>query len=270
MQVKATVLVDNNEGLSLAAEWGFSLLIEYSGRKILLDTGKSAAFAENAERLSIDLADVDYAVLSHAHYDHSDGMADFFSRNDKAAFCLRVGTEENCYSGYGADRHYIGIKQGVLSQFENRIKYVDGCYKLFEGAYLLPHIYDMTEAGKRARMYLYRNGEWQIDRFQHEQSLVLETERGLVVFNSCCHGGADTVIKEAAEYFGVGVYALVGGLHLFRLGKADIISMAEKLRETGVQRIVTGHCTGDTAMEILKCELPHKVEQIYSGYVVQF
>lgn len=270
MQIKATVLVDNNDGEGLTPEWGLSFFIEYNGRKILLDTGKSENFAENAEKLGIDLSVVEYGVLSHAHYDHADGMGAFFEHNSCADFYLRSGTEENCYSGDGEDRHYIGIKKGTLERYSDRIRYVSGCFELFTGAYLVPHIYDMRKAGARAKMYLYNDGEWHIDCFGHEQSLVLETENGLVVFNSCCHGGADVIIKEAAEALGGKVCALIGGLHLFRSEDKEVTEMAKALRETGVKRIVTGHCTGDRAMELLKNELKDTVEQMYTGKIVEF
>lgn len=76
--MKVTVLVDNLRNGPLKGEWGLSFLIEYEKWKILLDTGASGLFARNARRLGIDLGEVDHAVLSHAHYDHSDGMSAFF------------------------------------------------------------------------------------------------------------------------------------------------------------------------------------------------
>lgn len=41
------------------------------------------------KKIEFDIADVDYAVLSHAHYDHSIGMPEFFELNDKARFYIR-------------------------------------------------------------------------------------------------------------------------------------------------------------------------------------
>ena len=79
--MKATVLVDNIGNENTAGEWGLSFFIEYGGRKVLLDAGASGLFAENAHKLGISLAETDYAVLSHAHYDHADGMAEFFGQN---------------------------------------------------------------------------------------------------------------------------------------------------------------------------------------------
>ena len=82
--MKATVLVDNIGTEDLAGEWGLSFFIEFRGKKVLLDAGADGLFAENASKLGISLNEADYAVLSHAHYDHADGMAEFFALNTKA------------------------------------------------------------------------------------------------------------------------------------------------------------------------------------------
>ncbi len=269
MDIRATVLIDNTAPDALLSEWGLSVYIEYRGHKVLLDAGKSGGFAENAQSLGIDLAAAEYGVLSHAHYDHADGMEEFFLRNSKAKFCLREGTEENCYSGEGEDRHYIGIKHGTLAAYRDRLLFCGAEHKLFEGAWLLSHRRDMTAAGRLAHMYLLNGDDWSVDCFSHEQSLVFDTQKGLVVFNSCCHGGADIVIEEAGEALGKDVYALVGGLHLFRSDDEYVTDMMQRLRKTGVKRIITGHCTGERALEMLKNGLSDVVEEMSSGYVFE-
>lgn len=64
-------LMDNRAREGFAAEHGLSLWIEAAGKKLLFDAGESGAFAENAQRLGIELAQADAAVLSHGHYDHA-------------------------------------------------------------------------------------------------------------------------------------------------------------------------------------------------------
>lgn len=73
----ATVLTDNIANGELKGEWGLSIYIEYNGKNILLDIGASDLFAKNAKKLGKSIEAIDYAVLSHAHYDHSDSMATF-------------------------------------------------------------------------------------------------------------------------------------------------------------------------------------------------
>ena len=124
--MKAVILVDNLTKGMLKKEWGLSVYIEHDGRRILLDTGASGAFAENAEALGISLEKVDAGVLSHAHYDHADGMAEFFARNETAPFYLRKGAGEDCYSRKWIFHRYIGIHRGFLSRFRDRIRYAGG------------------------------------------------------------------------------------------------------------------------------------------------
>ena len=82
--MKATVLADNIGSENLPGEWGLSIYIEAAELNILLDCGASSLYRQNAESLGLEIAAVDLAVLSHAHYDHADGMADFFQHNQKA------------------------------------------------------------------------------------------------------------------------------------------------------------------------------------------
>ena len=82
--MKIKVLMDNLPAANFLNEWGLSIYIEYGDKKILLDTGASEAFSHNAEVAGVDLSQVDVAVLSHAHYDHSDGMEAFFEQNKKS------------------------------------------------------------------------------------------------------------------------------------------------------------------------------------------
>ena len=120
--LKMTVLADNNAVLPLKGEWGLSILIEADGQRILLDTGQSGIFAQNAQELGIDLRGVDAGVLSHAHYDHSDGMDVFFDLNGKAPFYVSEGSSENCIGKNDDGSYkYIGIRRGILEKYADRI-----------------------------------------------------------------------------------------------------------------------------------------------------
>lgn len=267
----ATILIDNITKNELMAEWGLAVFLEYEGHKILLDTGTTGGFLKNAEAMGIDISQVEYGVLSHAHYDHSDGLADFFEKNQTAKFYIREGSAENCYSKQGMLPKYIGIHKGYLKRFEDRIVYVSGDYELLPGVVLLPHkTPGLSKIGRKAGMYVQKGLRFLPDAFDHEQSLVFDTERGLVIFNSCSHGGADNIIKEViATWPEKKIYALIGGFHLFRSSDEEVRALAARVRETGIEKIYTGHCTGDRAMEILKEELGDRAEQLYTGLKIE-
>ncbi len=269
----ARVLVDNLTRDSLACEWGLSFYIEYNGHKLLLDTGASGNFVKNAENLGIYLENVEYGVLSHAHYDHADGMPAFFALNNDAKFYLRKGTAENCYGKKNYFQYkYNGIQPGILDNYAERIEYVEGDYELLEGVYLIPHkTVGLEKIAKRVKLFVKENGKMFPDDFAHEQSLVFDTPEGLVIFNSCSHGGVDNIIREIEMTFpDKKIRAVIGGFHLYKSTEAEVRAFAWRVRETGIEKLITGHCTGDEAFKVLKEELGDVVDQMYTGMEIKF
>lgn len=270
--MKATVLVDNIGNDIAKGEWGLCIYIEYNGKKILLDAGASKLFSENAEKMNLSLREIDYGVLSHAHYDHADGIREFFQINDKAKFYLRDACKENCYAKKWIFSRYIGISKGLLNDYKDRIQFVSGDYSIMEGVSLIGHkTRGLSYIGKAEKMYLKEGKRWKPDDFSHEQSLVFDTPEGIVIFNSCSHGGADHIINEvAATYAGKKVLALIGGFHLFNKSETYVRNLAKRMEATGIQHIYTGHCTGEKAFGILRDELGDKVRQLKVGLVMEF
>ncbi len=269
--MQITVLVDNLAPETLLCEWGLSFYITFEGENYLLDMGGSGAFAENADRLGISLADVKCAFLSHAHYDHSDGMDAFFERNKTAPLYIREGTLENCYGKNAEDMlHYIGIKEGSLTRYADRIRYASGDEEISPGVYLVPHKTEgLEKVGERVGMKIRIGDRYETDTFRHEQSLVFRTDKGLVVFNSCSHAGPDVIIREISRTFpGEHIFAYLGGLHQFRSSRYEVQQLADLLKEQDVDHIYTGHCTGDEAFGILHETLGDKIVQFCSGYQV--
>ena len=119
-------------------------------------------------------------------------------------------------------------------------------------------------------MCIRHGNVWREDDFSHEQSLVMETERGLVVFNSCSHAGADVILSEVAEAFPTQrLYAVIGGFHLFEASEEAVRQFAGRLKKTGVEKIITGHCTGEQSFAILKEELGDAIMQLYTGMTLE-
>ena len=270
--LKITVLIDNIAPEGLICEWGLSILIEADGRKILLDTGESGQFVRNAATLQTDLPEVDVGILSHAHYDHADGMEAFFACNDRAEFLLRKGCRENCFGIRDGVHRYNGIREGTLSRFADRIRFVSGVFQVDEGIWLLPHrAADYTQIARRSELFVMENGRVRPEDFAHEQSLVIETEKGLVVFNSCSHTGVKNILTDVREMLGErNVYAYVGGLHLYKLTDAELSVLADELADSGISQILTGHCTGEHAFAFLRQRLGEQIRQISAGFTCVF
>lgn len=270
--MKVTVLIDNIATDGLVQEWGLSVLAEYGGKAVLLDTGASKRFLDNAQRLEADLSQVDYGVLSHTHYDHADGMEAFFRVNQKADFYIREGGGENCYFRWFVFSKYIGIAKGMLEKWHDRIRYVKGDYQLDEGIWLIPHkTPGLDQIGRKNHMYVKRDRQWMADDFSHEQSLVFAAKEGLVICNSCSHGGAGNIIREVQATFpNHKICAIIGGFHLYQTSENEVRKLADEIRSTGIERVYTGHCTGDKAYAILQEELGSCLTQIRTGMVITF
>ena len=279
--MKVQVLIDNISSFTegerprkLFGEWGLSVYVEFEGKRYLLDTGASHLFAKNAGVMGVDLSKVDIGILSHAHYDHANGMAKFFALNKTAPFYVRKGVAENCYHAHKlfgrlTYHEYIGIHKGWLKRFADRIRYAEGDMQIAPNVYLVPHkTAGLENIGERAHLSVKENGKFRYDSFDHEQSLVFDTPQGLFVMNSCSHAGADNIVKEIEATFpGKKIYALLGGFHLFRYKDDVVRAFAERLRALDVQKIYTGHCTGDRAYAILHDVLGDRVQQMRCGMV---
>ena len=271
-RLEMTVLIDNIAAEPLVGEWGLSILIDADGRRILLDTGASGLFAQNAACLGIDLDSVDTGVLSHAHYDHADGMDTFFSINRGAPLWAREGTRENCFGVKDGALRYIGIHRGFLDQYAARVQYARGVHALADGIWLIPHRpADYSPIALRNDLYTVDGSARRADDFSHEQSLVIETRRGLVVFNSCSHTGMSNILADIRQMLGRGdVWAYVGGLHLYNLTDDGLDALCRELERTSIAHIFTGHCTGDHAFRFLEARLGGRIAQFCSGFRYRF
>ncbi len=280
--MKITVLMENTaaEGCGLTPEHGLSLYIEYRGKKLLLDAGSSGKFADNALVLGVDLSAVELAALSHGHYDHADGLRRFFQVNGRAKVYIRPGAAGPYFARDPDAYRFIGIGRDIWENSRDRFEEVEGVYALAEGAWLVPEtVRDPTFAGQAADLLVKRGeDDFVPDDYRHEQSLVLEGERGLAVFNSCSHGGVVNIVQGVLEQFpGKKVFAVVGGFHMFSRGKSGmnctpeyVFRVADALKELGVEEIYTGHCTGDAALGLLRERFGPGCRALATGQVLNF
>ena len=272
MKTVMSVVIDNKACNGLKGEWGLSIVVDYKGKKILVDAGASDLFIDNMAKMNIDIRDIDYAMLSHAHFDHANGIPAFFKKNDKAKFYIRETTKDNCYAKRLFFYKYIGIPKRMMDEYADRIEVVSGDYKLMDGVYLLPHkTANLENIGKKEKMYLKTDNGYVFDNFAHEQSLVVDTDKGLVIINSCSHGGAVNIINEVKNTFkDKHIYGIIGGFHLYNKKDAEVLEVAECIKDTGIEFVCTGHCTEERAYNILKGVLKDKLIQLHSGLIMEF
>ncbi len=278
--MKVTVLVENTrleDRTDLDAEHGLSLHIERQGQQILFDTGASDAFRRNAERLGVDLAAVDLAVLSHHHYDHGGGLAQFLEINTQAKVYLRSHdvTDSYFWALGGLVKRPLGLDRTLFETYADRFEFVD------RPTEIAPDVFILTEIGERyplpkGNRYLFveKEGARHLDSFDHELVMVLRQEDGLVIFTSCSHRGILNMVDAVTEQFeGIPIKAVFGGFHLVSIpilnlmagSKAEVEEIGREMLRYPIAQTYTGHCTGAKAYRVLKGVMGDKLAYVPTG-----
>lgn len=267
-------LIENTTHSQLLCEHGLSFYIETARHRLLVDTGSTAGFRENAEILGIDLAQVDTAVLSHGHYDHSGGLLAFLKENQKALVYMQETAAGEYYSDHGTAIDYIGIEPEL--KIHERVKKVSGDLKLDEELFLFSQV-SHEKLWPRSNETLYEKvaGQYIRDQFVHEQNLLITEGEKQVLICGCAHNGIVNILEKSYALTGRWPDAVIGGFHLSNPRKkeeadrelvTETARFLEKLEgKTGPTRYYTGHCTGLPSLQLLQELLPGRVEALYSG-----
>ena len=252
--MKLVTLMENTTACdNLRCEHGLSLYLETGDHKILFDAGQSSAFAENAEKLGVDLREVDFAVLSHGHYDHGGGLEEFLKINNTAPVYISSHAFEPHYSANG----YIGLD--LQLQGKEQLRSVAEETALAEGITL--YQLDVVPADT-AGLEMEEQGQRKPDDFRHEQYLLVEEGGKRILISGCSHKG----ILQIMEAFRPDI--LVGGFHFMKITEeAKLAEAAKKLLEYDTV-YYTGHCTGLTQYAYLKSVMGDQLHYIAAGTIV--
>lgn len=264
--MKVTALMENTTARDdCIAEFGLSFLIEANGRRVLFDAGQSGRIVENAQALGIDLAAVDTAVLSHGHYDHANGLPQFFEVNQQAVLYVREG-----YDGdYWAERgEFIGVTPELVGNARIVVSN-DERVDLGDGFSIL------SFAGKEPAVPiepfgLFRKeaGELVPDEFLHEHYLLVEEGEVRLLVTGCSHRGIRNIMYWSADERPTHV---LGGFHLFKVpleSPALLEAAADDLLAHSAHYI-TCHCTGLDQYRYLKERMGDRLEYIAAGQTIK-
>ncbi|NYT07965.1 MAG: MBL fold metallo-hydrolase [Methanomicrobiales archaeon] len=270
--MRLTTLIEDISGgvHDLVPQHGLSFLIESRDRTVLFDMGQDGTFIRNAESLGLDLTKVDAGIISHGHYDHGGGLSSFLACAPHAPVYLKAGAGEASYARDIRGYRYIGLDTGIVAAEAGRLTWISTDTEIFPGFMLITDILDPEPSppGNRA-LLLRRQENYTPDPFLHELFLVVDEDDGISIITGCGHSGILNMVYTAKErYPGRPVKAVAGGFHLTdRETPPQLVRYIGKaLKSAGCGRVITGHCTGSRAKEILREEFGNRFAAVFTGY----
>ncbi|MBQ5823855.1 MAG: MBL fold metallo-hydrolase [Clostridia bacterium] len=245
--MEITALIENtscSEGVG--AEHGLSLYIKANGKKLLFDMGQTDLFTANAQVLGADLSAVDFAVLSHGHYDHGGGLKRFLEINKTAPVYLSRYAFGDYYNG---TEKYIGLDKTL--QNSERLIFVGDEMKICDGFTLYscndkPRERDLGSFGLNKKA----DDEFAADDFLHEQYLLIEEGGKRVLISGCSHKG----VMDIVSWFEPDVF--VGGFHYSSLARDEKLKGYSEYLAAFNTDYYTCHCTGVDQFDYMSGYMP--------------
>ena len=233
-------------------DWGYSALVEYSGKRILFDTGNNPEILEqNAKAKGADLSKLDFVIMSHRHGDHMGGLPYLLKVNPT----VKIYAPKEGFGVYGADLPSTFYRKDSSLPPEQR--YYDGTppeimrfgsawpganFQLIDkDTEIAPDIHLITLVSDKPGTLELR-----------ELSLAINTPEGMMIVVGCSHPGVDKIVAAAAT-INPRIHLLAGGFHLVVTSDADIEKIVTALHDTfKVEFVAPGHCTGEPAFAALR------------------
>lgn len=213
----------------LKTAWGFGTVIKTSNEVLLFDTGgNSEILLFNMEKMNIDPQSIDKVIISHIHADHVGGLKGFLDKNNSVTVFIPSSFPNS-------------IRNMITSQKAEFVN-ISGPQKISDFAFSTGELYGPPK----------------------EQSLVINSKKGLIVMAGCGHPGITNIVKKTKEMFPkLKVYLAIGGFH------HPPIAVVQELRELGVEKVAPCHCTGDQVIELFRKEYKENFIRYGVGKIIE-
>lgn len=252
---------------------GLCFYIQTQRHKILFDLGPGRLFLENAEKMGIDISDIDTVFISHGHIDHAGALKIFLQNNSTAKIYIRETAFQNHFTkilgleiNVGIDPSFKHHPQIVLT---DNYKVIDEELTLFSNV----EEHELRSLSNRA-LYTKTSDGCQLDDFSHEQSLIISENTHKILVAGCSHTGIINIKKKAGELTSPAPSIIISGFHLYnpvsrKTECEDLIREIAHRLDDQTTHYYTCHCTGKKAFAILKEVLSHRITYLSTGSILE-
>jgi len=176
----------------------------------------------------ISLASIKKIVISHIHGDHTGGLEGFLDKNPNITVFIPSSFPQS-------------IKDMII-QKGGRFVEISAPEKISDFVYTTGELYGPPK----------------------EQSLIVDSKKGLVIITGCAHPGVVNIVERAKELMKRDkVYLVLGGFH------HPPLSCVKEFRELEVEKVAPSHCTGDLVREAFREEYKEDFIEYGVGKIIE-
>jgi len=253
--MELTVLIDNNTFIDryFYGEPGVSYFIKDEDKTILFDVGYSDAFIKNAQKMDIDLRNVDFVVLSHGHLDHTWGLVPLIRLYTEAILeniphkkPIIIAHPFTFLTKTVGNLKEIGsiISKDKLSRHFPLKLSKDSIWLTEKLVFLgqIDRIFDFETESSIGTILKPQHPE--DDYLVDDTALAYKSKRGLVVITSCSHSGICNIVEYAKKICKDDkVVDIIGGFHLLNPEEKQLNGTLEYMKKLKLTALHACHCT---------------------------
>lgn len=258
-QLEITVLAEDSVLYEspFLGQHGISMLLraqkEGIRRSILVDVGQNPkALLNNMDLMNIDPSEIDSIVITHCHYDHSQGLAALVKTIGKKG--LPIVAHPSLFRPHFINKPYLRHVGVMEDDKKEEVEKAGGLLFLVSDPFLLmpgltttgevPRKTDFEEVG--IALFTIAEGHVNKDLMLDDIAVVAKvTGNGLVIITGCSHAGIINIVKHSKAITGIHeLEGIIGGFHLIEATEERIQRTVEELKKEGPRWISAGHCTG--------------------------
>jgi len=259
MKGKAIILCENYvfRNVGAIAEHGWAVFIETDQGNFLFDTGQGRAIINNAQYFKKDLSTIQGIMISHHHIDHTGGLYSVLEQTGEVIVYAHPGLFKNSYViDEGKERNAgIPFRREILESKGAQFRFNTGFREIVPDLMLSGEIPRLTEFEKGDKRLLVKIGEeYAQDLILDDQTLFVNTKKGLVIILGCSHSGIINIINHIIKKTGqTHIRTIIGGTHLGPASEDTKEKTIKALKKFDIEKIGVSHCTGlETSMRLFQ------------------
>lgn len=247
-------------------------------KNVLVDVAQNpSALLKNIDMMGIPLSSIDAVVLTHCHYDHTQGLTTILGEIGKKDIPV-IAHPQIFRLNFISDPHlrHVGVmhedRQAKIEQAGGTLYLAKDPLVVMPGLMTSGEVErttDFEEVG--ISLSTIENNEVKTDLMLDDISLVANVKgKGVIIVTGCSHAGIVNITKQAGKLTGTKrVHGIIGGFHLIEAPEVRIAKTVKALKEFGPEWICAGHCTGFRAQVELWNTFKDRFVPLHTGMIVE-